>query len=176
MARRAASASSRLVDLVRLRDQINALAQALLPSRSPVFGSVSLPIPAVTATPELAFIRAAIWLYAHYFEAGRVGVRFLVRRIGGTGPGYGDEHVDVVHALRTWSQHNIDPTSKHNVRILETCSWWFERGCGTRLPRTKEHWTRLLDMLLAEAQAFFVRLLEILGNLEHEENRDVICR
>src|SRR6266498_4437139 len=107
--------SARLLDLVRNREQVDGLARALLPSRSPVFGFVSLPIPDVDGAAELALIRTASWLYVHYFEVGRVGVRFLVRRNATPKVrGHGDEHLDVVHALRTWSQHNIDPTSAHD--------------------------------------------------------------
>jgi len=169
--------SSRLVALVRGRDQIDGFARALLSSGSPVFGVVSLSLPDVDGTPELAFIRTVSWLYVHYFEAGRVGVRFLVRRNARiASQGHGDEHLDVVHALRTWSQHNINLAGEHNARIASTCEDWFANRCGTRLPRVDGHWTALLDALLGDAQAFFVRLLDSLDVIETDDNRDVICQ
>ncbi len=177
MASRRRLPSARLVDLVRSREQVDGLARALLPSRSPVFGAVSLPLPDVDGAAELAFIRTASWLYVHYFEVGRVGVRFLVRRNPRrAGHGQGDEHLDVVHALRTWSQHNLDPGSERDARVAETCSNWFEPRCGTRLPRTETHWRALLDALLDEAQVFLNRLLSLLAEIERDDDRDIICQ
>ncbi len=177
MASRRRSPSARLLDIVRSREQVDGLTRALLPSRSPVFGAVSLPLPDVDGAAELAFIRTASWLYVHYFEAGRVGVRFLVHRNPGrTGQGYGDEHLDVVHALRTWSQHNLEPVSEHDARVAETCSMWFELRSGTRLPRTETHWRALLDALLDEAQVFLNRLLSLLAEIERDDDRDIICQ
>lgn len=171
------SPSSQLVDVVRVRDQVNNLAQALLPSRTPVFGAVSLPLPDVDGGAELAFIRAESWLYVHYFEVGRVSVRFLVRRNAtGAARGLGHEHLDLVHALRTWSQHSIDPTSKHDAAIAEVCESWFERMCGTRLPRTNEHWMTLVHALLDDAYVFLTLLLDLLAAIEGDDDRDVICR
>ncbi|MEU4383228.1 hypothetical protein [Micromonospora echinofusca] len=169
--------SSRLLGLVRTREQVDGLAVVLLPSRSRVFNSVSLSLPNVDGTPELAFIRIVSWLYVHYFEVGRVGVRFLVRRNARlAGQGQGDGHLDTVHALRTWSQHNLNLTGDHDAHIALTCGDWFVNRCGTRLPRTDDHWTALLTALLREAHAFFERLLELLAAIEEDADRDVICQ
>ena len=74
------SLSSRLVGMVRLREQVKAWPRLYFPTGTPVFGSVSLTTPDVEGAAELAFIRTGSWLYSHYFEVGRVGVRFLIRR------------------------------------------------------------------------------------------------
>jgi hypothetical protein len=169
------SASSRLLDVVRRRDQLDSFVRALLPSRSPLFGQVSLALPDVDSSAELAFIRTASWLYVHYFEVGRVGVRFLVRRNIASGQ-RGRDHLDLVQALRTWSQHNIDPSTEHDARIAEICETWFEHNCGTRVPRTEQHWTTLVGSLLTEAQGFFDFLLELLAAIEVDDDRDLICQ
>lgn len=175
MAREPAPSAS-VLTLVRLRDQLNDLTVAILPSRTPLFQRVSLALPDVDGSPELAFIRTASWLYVHYFEAGQVGVRFLVRRNATVAPvGHGDLHLHVVHALRTWAQHNINPTSESDVAVAETCEQWFERACGTRVPRTDEHWKALLDALLSEAAAFLERLQQAVSAIESDEDRSVIC-
>lgn len=171
--------SSRLVDVLRLREQLNTLGQALLPSRSPVFRAVSLATPDVEGAAELAFIRADSWLYSHYFEVGRVGVRFLIRRnaTSASSRDQGHEHLDLVHALRTWSQHSIEPLSgHHDARIAEICETWFERNSSTRLPRSEAHWHMLLEALLTEAQDFFALLLELLTKIEGDSDRDVVCQ
>jgi hypothetical protein len=171
--------SSQLIELVRLREQVDRLAQALLPSRSLVFGSISLATPNVETNAELAFIRTVSWLYSYYFELGRVGVRFLVRRnaTAAAGRGHGHEHLDLVHALRTWSQHSINPSSgHHDARIAEICETWFEMRCKTRLPRLDEHWHLLLAALLDEACDFMALLLSLLDAIEHDDDRDVICQ
>ena len=170
------TASSRLMDVVRRREQLDTFTQLLLPSASRLFGGVSLPLPDVDGGPELAFLRTASWLYVHYFEAGRVGVRFLVRRnVTASPPGHGDEHLNVVNALRTWTQHNIDFLSAHDARLTEVTTAWFEKGCGTRLPRTDSHWALLLQTLLVEAQAFLDRLLDLVTSIERDDDCAVIC-
>lgn len=176
MSAKALAPSARLLAIVRTREQLNELTAAILPNRSRLFADVSLEIPDVDGSPELAFIRTASWLYVHYFEAGRVGVKFLVRRsaIGNTS-GLGDDHLDIVHALRTWSQHNLNPTSAHDIAIAEKVEQWFERTCGTRVPRTVEHWNSLLSSLLAEAEDFFRRLQVALATIEADEDRIIIC-
>lgn len=172
-----AHAARGLVEVVRLRDQADQLAEALLPSRSRVFAEVSLPLPNLEGSSELAFIRTTSWLYVHYFEVGRVSVRFLVRR-GDRQPGsrHGDSHLDAVHALRTHLEHSLDPTSKSDVAIANACSSWFEANCGTRLPRTENHWRELCAALINEARAFLLRLRELLGQIEHDTDRAIILR
>jgi len=165
------------MELVRLREQINSLAEALLPSRAPVFDNVSLLLPNVDGVAELAFIRTASWLYVHYFEAGRVGIRFLVyRHASGSSQGARD-HLDLVHALRTWSQHNINPMPQgRDARILVICETWFNVRCGTRLPRTEDQWASLVEALLTEARDFFNHLLSLLDLIEDDDDRDIICQ
>jgi hypothetical protein len=172
-----AHAARGLVEVVRLRDQVDQLAEALLPSRSRVFGEVSLPLPNLEGSSELAFIRTTSWLYVHYFEVGRVGVRFLVRQADRQpGSRHGDSHLDAVHALRTHMEHSLDPRSKSDVAIADACSSWFEANCGTRLPRTENHWRDLCAALIKEARAFVLRLRELLGQVEHDNDRELILR
>lgn len=166
-----------LVEVVRLRDQVDQLAEALLPSRSRVFGGVSLPLPNLEGSSELAFIRTTSWLYVHYFEVGRVGVRFLVRRGDRqAGSRHGDSHLDAVHALRTHLEHSLDPRSQSDIAIVDACSSWFEASCGTRLPRSENHWSGLCTALIHEARAFILRLRELLGQIEHDTDRALILR
>lgn len=172
-----ADAARGLVEVVRLRDQVDQLAEALLPNRSRVFGDVSLPLPHLEGSSELAFIRTTTWLYVHYFEVGRVGVRFLVRR-GDREPGsrHGDFHLDAVHALRTHLEHSLDPRSTSDVVIADACRSWFEANCGTRLPRTENNWRELCAALINEAGAFILRLRELLGEVEHDADSECILR
>lgn len=172
-----ASAASQLMDLVRFREQIDQLAAALLPSRRAVFGGISLPLPNVDGSAELAFIRTASWLYVHYFEVGLVSVRFLVRRGPvRSGPRFGDSHLDVVHALRTQSEHNLDTRSESDATVADVCNGWFEEHCGTRVPRTEEHWRVLCRSLLADAREFLMRIRDALAQIEREEGRTEILQ
>lgn len=166
-----------LVEFVRMRDQVDQLAEALLPSRSRVFGDVSLPLPSLEGSFELAFIRTTSWLYANYFEVGRVSVRFLVRSGGGeSGSAYGDSHLNLVRALRTQQEHSLDPRSKSDRATAEACSAWFETTCGTRLPREESHWRDLCIALIEQARGFVVQLRDILGDIEKDPDRDLILR
>lgn len=164
-----------LVGLVRAREQVDEFARALLPGGEPVFGTVSLQLPDLEGAAELAFIRTASWLYVHYFEAGRVGVRFLVDRNRPiTDEGVPDHH-RLVQALRTWSQHNLDPGSKRDLGIEQRCRSWFLDTCRTRIPRDEAHWSILLDALITEAASFMRRLVDLIAEIESDPGCQEIC-
>jgi hypothetical protein len=168
-------AARKLLEIERLRKQANDFATALLPSHRTVFVSVSLPLPDVSGSAELAFVRCGSWLYVLLFESGRVGIRYLVQ-LGGRNPSYttGDPRLELVHALRTWSQHNINLESQHDVALMLVCTTWFESVCGTRVPRQEDHWRQLLTALLDAAHQFLEYLLELLGRIEVDPDLDLV--
>lgn len=177
MSRTVNTPKDQLVEFVRLRERIDDLSRALLVSATPVFGSVSLPTPNVDAAPELAFIRTASWLYSHYKESGRVGVKFLMDRPAAKNLPEIHAHERLVHALRTWSQHTINPApGNHDRGILKTCSDWFEGACAVLLPSSDEDWKRALHVLLSEACEFVSQLTKQVEGITADDARAQICQ
>lgn len=169
------SPGERLLEIVRIRDELNALSRALLESATEMFGSMSLALPNVQGAAELAFIRTVSWLYVLYAEAGRPSVGFLVQRSESSASPFG-QHFRLVRSLRTWGQHNVDGSSPRDRELLDLCETWFERHCSTRVPRSEENWRHLLEALLAEAQAFLEHVRDALDSVERDEDRESICR
>jgi hypothetical protein len=133
-------------------------------------------MPEIDGAAELAFIRTASWLYSHYFEAGRIGVKFLTGRQA-SGESKSKQHLTLVHALRTWSQHNINPGgSDHDLNILKICSQWFETACGALIPRSESAWSKGLGALLQDACEFINELVNLIEQIRQDEARDEICR
>ncbi|MFF8243684.1 HD domain-containing protein [Streptomyces griseus] len=173
----ASTPKDQLVEFVRLRERIDDLSRALLASATPVFGTVSLSTPNVDASPELAFIRTASWLYSHYKEAGRVGVKFLMDRPAVQSLPEVRAHERLVHALRTWSQHTINPApGNHDRGILKTCTDWFEEACAVLLPSSDEDWGRALSVLLADSCAFVSQLTKQVEDIRADDARSQICQ
>ncbi|MFE9501969.1 hypothetical protein ACFYO6_05565 [Streptomyces anthocyanicus] len=173
----ASTPKDQLVEFVRLRERIDDLSRALLASATPVFGTVSLPTPNVDASPELAFIRTASWLYSHYKEAGRVSVKFLMDRPAVQNLPEIRAHERLVHALRTWSQHTINPApGNHDRGILKTCSDWFEEACAALLPSSDEDWRQALNVLLRESCAFVSQLTKQVEDIRADDARAQICQ
>jgi hypothetical protein len=166
--------ASEAIEIIRLRGQVNELTRALLPSGSPLFEDVSLQLPELRGAPELSFMRTASWLYVHYFEAGRVGVKFLSRL--SPPDERGDKHTHLVGALRTWSQHNLSPASDRDRAVMSTCHEWFGAVVGTQLPRQADHWKVLLHVLLTDAREYFERVVERVARIEADPARTGICR
>ncbi len=144
-------------------EQVNTFSRSLLPTRAEVFDRVSVRPPEFGSTPELAFVRATSWIYVLYFEAGRASITYLSR-------GNDDlkAHQALVRSLRTWSHHNLDPTSDRDTAVEKTCTDWFRQCCGTRLPREGDHWTLLCLSLLVEAGEFLDDLLVAISEIESD--------
>ncbi len=150
-----------VLEIVQAIERIDIFSRAILPSRSEVFGQVSLHPPQLGSTPELVFIRATSWLYVLNYEAGRVSVKHLVQDRPPL-----RKHWELTRSLRTWAQHNLDPTSSHDIEVARSCEEWFFRECGTRQPRNDEHWMKLCLALLDASAEFFRGILDVIGEIE----------
>lgn len=142
-------------------ERIDEFSRAILPTRSEAFGQVSLRTPQLGSTPELAFIRATSWLYVLYHEAGRVTIKHLVQDRP-----HLRTHWELTRSLRTWAQHNLDPTSSHDVNVAMACEEWFLLECETRQPRNDGHWMKLCLALLDGSADFLRGILDVIGGIE----------
>ena len=157
----ARSVEGAVLQVMQSVERIDEFSRAILPTRSEVFGKVSLRTPQLGTTPELAFVRATSWLYVLYYEAGRVTIKHLVQDRP-----HLRMHWELVGSLRTWAQHNLDPTSSHDVKVAISCEEWFLLKCETRQPRNDEHWMKLCLSLLDGSAEFLRGILEVIGGIE----------
>ncbi len=167
-----------MYEVLRLIEQANQLAASLSTPPLRVFESVSLDIPKLSP-PELGCIRLVSWLFVQYFEAGRVGVRFL----DGKAIAYDQDpngeitkHRDYVQRLRTFFQHNLDSSKSHDRGIQETCRAWFREKCNTAVPSTDEDWALCLGAIIKEAVGSLEVLVATLRRIEVDEAREEICK
>ena len=142
----------------------------------PVFRPTSLEIP-VLLPAELGLLRAVSWFYVHYNEVGKVNVRFLLNYL----PTYGldesekfSEHFKFVVHLRTYFQHNLDPTKNRSINIKKLCESWFLAHSGTSVPTKESEWQSCLEGFLGEVGEFFAVLSDCLRRIEEDEFKDTI--
>lgn len=143
---------------------INLYSRQLLASRTEVFDKISLATWTLGANPELDFFRLTSWLYVLYFEAGRATLGHFTRENNRL-----KQHRELVLSLRTWSQHNLDPTSQRDIALEVRCGEWFTLTCKTVNPRDHEHWDMLCVAVLAEALEFLELLKEQIARIESSE-------
>ncbi len=170
------SVHERAYELTREIQRLGSHAARLVDRKSALFEYVSLEMPKL-APAEIGFLRAVSWLYVHYFEAGNIGVKFLVRKfevysIDSTRAGVG--HQDIVQRLRTYLQHNLDPHKERGAVIQRACSEWFAQACGTVDPSAEEEWQRCLLKLLDDALKFIEALSSCVRQIERDESREMM--
>lgn len=158
-------------------DQLNGVAKHLARTDYGVYPKASISIPRLVP-PELGFIRTVSWLYVHYHEVGKVGTAFLAERIGAFGLGVKQDvlqHAELIRRLRTYLQHNLDPTQESDRLTQEGCENWMAGRCGSPSPGTDTHWKNCLEALLLETVEFLDALTAVARAIEVDESREAIC-
>lgn len=158
-----------MYNALTLRDEINDISSRF-ENIGPVFGSVSLALPRLEPA-ELGFIRVVSWLYVHYFESGKLGTEFLtelIRRFAAEKAESSQKHRSLVQRLRTYCQHNLDPSQDHSKDISRACESWFSSHCGTPVPRADEHWEKILRVISSDASMYLGCLRDILRIIESD--------
>ena len=143
-----------------------------------VFREISLEMPKLTP-PELGLLRVVSWFYVHYYEAGKINVDFLAERLTtyNLDPvGNLSQHLTLVNRLRTYFQHNLDPSSPRDRDIQDYCEMWFKSQCGTFEPSEDSEWKKCLHGFLQETIDFLDALLKSIREIEQDESREQILR
>ncbi len=167
---------SLMYEILRLVEEIHQVGLRLSNEEAGVFGALSLHIPVLTPA-ELGFVRTVSWLYVLYFEVGKVNVEFLSEKLsvfGHDADGTTVVHRGTVQQLRTYSQHNLDPSERQNRQIQEYCERWFESKCGTPIPKEDGQWHICLTELLEEALRFLKALGQCIRSIERDDSRGQI--
>ena len=167
-----------LLGILRRIEEINRVAPGLTGTDRAGFAPISLDIPKQDP-PELGFILTVSWLFVLYYEAGRVEAAFLSKRLTvyeiDLGPDIAD-HPQLVRAMRTYLQHNLDSSKASDRATKSKCEAWLDRQCGTPVPGGPEHWAGCLRGLLCQALEFVGALLQVVRRIEQDESREEICR
>lgn len=158
-----------MYEVLKLRDTINRISSGFS-EIGPIFGLVSLQLPRLEPS-ELGFIRVVSWLYVHYFEVGKLGSDFLAAHAEAASIETSQlkNHRDRIQQLRTYCQHNLNYTDDHSKSIQYICESWFKEKCGTHLPIDEPHWSKLLQLIIAEALHYFQILERIIRFIETNE-------
>jgi hypothetical protein len=158
-----------------LRDELNGLVCPVIGVEK-VFEVMTLSQPRFSPA-ELGFIRSVSWLYGFYYEAGKIGVNFLLKFLEVyqlEDKGRYLEHYKIVAELRTLLVHNLNLAAVHDQKLVQNCQKWYREGCGTYFPSEETHWQPLLAHLLAEAILFLKVLICCVRKIEADESSDLI--
>ena len=153
-----------------LKQELEERAASLLGVPQTAFQHTSVRNPRFSP-PELGFYQTVTWLYAFYYEAGRVSLRFLIDRLETYGLGQdGDlsRHYDVVGRLRTFLQHNLNLDSVKNIRTRRTSEEWFSSSCGSVIPGSDKEWNQCLVHLLSASQTFLTATIDCVRAVERD--------
>jgi len=165
-----------MYDIVQKKELLNRLGTHLLGGERFIFRAVSLDLPNLQPA-ELGFIRSVSWLFVHYNEAGRPSIKFLVEKLPAFDldpDGLHAGHRRMVGRLRTFSQHNLDPTASHDRSTKRECEDWMEHHCNIRVPIDEDEWACCMHALHTEAVAFFEALVTALRRINDDPHRSMI--
>jgi hypothetical protein len=154
--------------------QINNL--SLRHIKQPVFGLNTLYVKSITPA-ELGFMKISSWLYAQYYESGKIGVKFLIDRFEDYGIDSNSQfknHYYCIGRLRTLLQHSLNPLEADDLETQKFCENWFRSACGDPNPRTDKLWKLCLYNLLTEAEKFFEVLHNCLYKIQEDDNYENI--
>jgi len=161
-----------MLSILDLVNEINLVGLRLNSNGAEVLGKVSLKLRDLTPS-ELGFLRVVSWLYVLYYETSRINVEFLSEQMAAYAldqDGKQTTHLKVVHQMRTFLQHNLDPTKEQNRLIQCTCERWLQEQCLVPVPATDKHWRLCLVSLLQSAIDFLTVLCDCIRQIEQDES------
>jgi hypothetical protein len=130
--------------------------------------------PPTGTSDEASFLRLTTWCYILIFEAGRIGIRYLLK----VPPPLGDHARSVsaektcnnVNLLRTWFFHNLN---FDDVKRKEVSSW-FLAECKVISPTDKAHWKVCIKALCKEVIELVSYCNEIVSGIAaSQDDKDV---
>jgi len=104
---------------------------------------------------EASFLKLISWAYALLFEAGRITIPFLLE-LPSNAVGLGRDTKEarkLVHALRTWSSHNLGFGNERDVDLQRHVQRWFIDTCGANPPNDEDCWRKCSHELCAAVLA-----------------------
>ena len=160
-------------DILRIREKINGIV-AKMSEDLVVIKSISLKEPRFLVAIH-TFYTTISWLYVWYYEVAKVNLDFLSERANGLklDPNrHVKTHREIVHAFRTFLQHNINLEKTEDLAIQAKCYKWARMHTSLDEPETEEEWRLCLVALLGEAKRVFGILLEVVTEICNDEARE----
>ena len=107
---------------------------------------------------EASFLRLVAWTYVMTFEAGRVTIPYLLEISGFQFKERPDpkQARHLIHALRTWSFHNLGFNNERDAEMSRRVQLWFIETCGQNPPTDANAWRSCFQVLCAEAETIVV--------------------
>ena len=104
---------------------------------------------------EASFLRLVAWSYVMAFEAGRVAIPYLLEvSVCQYEPRSDPKRArDFIHALRTWSFHNLGFNSEQDAEVFRRVQLWFVEACGVYPPEDGSAWRCCFRALCSEASS-----------------------
>jgi len=109
---------------------------------------ISVPLPA-DLSDELAFYRLVNWTYVALNEAAKIPIAFLVAL-----PPL-KENAELrteVGRMRTFVAHNLDVTSKSDLKTRSFAHSWFRSACGTGSPLEAQQFAKCSEYLCTKVE------------------------
>lgn len=162
-----------MYNIFRRIEEIDRICYSVIEEK--LFGNISITMPKFLPS-ELGFIRVTSWFYVLYFELGKISIDYFNNLIPTYNPSLEKSisHINTIHHLRTYLQHNLDPTKSHNKAIQKHCETWLSTKCNTAIPSTEEQWQNCLCALLEEATEYLDALIFSIRSIEQDESSEVI--
>ena len=163
--------ASLMYQIAVLKQELEGRAASLLGISRTAFQETSVRNPRFSP-PELGFYQTVTWLYAFYYEAGRISVRFLIDRLETYGLSQdGDHrgHYGDVRRLRTFLQHNLNLDSVQGIGTRRTCEEWFSKACRSVIPGSDKEWNQCLVHILRDSEAFLAAAIDCVRAIERDE-------
>lgn len=165
-----------MYDIERVIEEIDLVSKNINVNDMGVFGKISLRKPKFRPA-ELGFIKTISWFYVLYVEIAKISIEFLCERLVAYGIDTENKlhsHTRTVEHLRTYLQHHIDSSQRHDRFIQETCESWFRTHSGTSVPEEDNQWKDCLIGFLNGTFIFLKALRECVRCIEGDESREQI--
>lgn len=139
-------------DLERKITEINQLITYTLEDTNEVFFHDSNLVKPDFKNQEFSFYRLISFLYATYFETGKVGLKIITSTLSSEQRKSIKDHKTIVNNFRTKLQHNLDTKNNpRNQRIQQKLMDASKQACGKLIPTTSQEWQFCSDWLIKES-------------------------
>lgn len=160
---------NKIENILKKISRINSLTSCLLGDNNVFFRKHHLDLEK-KKNFEQTFISSISWLYALYNETAGKNLDFIESKINKS-----YEHTELIHALRTYYQHALNPNSKSDRNHINFVEEFFYKVTGKkRYPKNEKEWQDCCDELYDEALEFLGAIVRSIQNIKNDEHRDLI--
>jgi len=139
-------------DLDRKITEINQLIAYTLEDINVVFFHDSNLVKPDFKNQEFSFYRLISFLYATYFETGKIGLKIILSTLTEEQTNKLKKHKQTVNNFRTKLQHNLDPKKNTRNEVIQNqLMEASKKACGKLIPSSEEEWGKCSAWLINES-------------------------